>query len=503
MILKDFRHDRRARFNDENRKLFRHIDEFGNSKKLDRLYKAVERAYGIPVPATTITLKNFIARQYSYQEARFRKSIMLTRLPVAVLRHLGALIYCLVFAKSALSKYSVTLLIDDVKSNIELERFERLGRLFGESERAFIATSKEVNAEKYIKGCHIFPYHRGYQRSIVLTSIWKEVFVNSWICLIVSLRIKTNLFPVLTHVALSYLRAESIYSNISARILIQERFYETNAIRNFVFKKHGGIAVANLQKNIVQLDRIFFFVDSDWLLALGHKSSERLFQYGARIERVIPVGSFFFERGYYRRDPQKTKEFNGEEIDILFIGSNVNHALDRLNSFDDFIEDYYSSMNWIVKLKKQHPNLRIAVKHHESYPDDDPIETEIWQGSDVEILRHSGGSFNTYEAAMVSRCCVTYASTMGYEMLGVKKEVIFFAPEGRNTFLPDERDFLKTPIFATNYDDFRMKVLTALQRKDGAKEVLSNPSDYCLVSDNVASRIAGEVFRACAHSDNV
>ena len=55
-----------------------------------------------------------------------------------------------------------------------------------------------------------------------------------------SLSEKTNLFPFITMLVKRIFKYETIFSCISGNYLFQERPYTTSAIKNFLFKKHGG-----------------------------------------------------------------------------------------------------------------------------------------------------------------------------------------------------------------------------------------------------------------------
>ena len=49
------------------------------------------------------------------------------------------------------------------------------------------------------------------------------------------------------------IKYETIFTQIKATFLLQERHYTTSAIKNFLFKKNGGKITSCLQKNIIQI----------------------------------------------------------------------------------------------------------------------------------------------------------------------------------------------------------------------------------------------------------
>ena len=49
----------------------------------------------------------------------------------------------------------------------------------------------------------------------------------------------------------------------------------------------------SIQKNIIQIDPIFFYIDIDILLTLGDDGYNSLKQYGGRIDHIKPVDSLW------------------------------------------------------------------------------------------------------------------------------------------------------------------------------------------------------------------
>ena len=123
---------------------------------------------------------------------------------------------------------------------------------------------------------------------------------------------------------------------------------------------------------------MFFYVDIDILYSLGEAGFNEFLEYGGRVREVLPVGSVFME--YYWFSNADIPSSLEKKYDVLFLGINL---ADRMDSYNEFLEDYYSSFKWLVRFKRENPNYRIGVIHHASLNNVDVIEAEILLNSGV------------------------------------------------------------------------------------------------------------------------
>ena len=485
--LTSFSHDRSGNLRKEADRLFHAVETFGDSRHLEDFYATLSKSYGLKKGTIKHCAKRHVVRRYSYRRSRFPSRLCFRFVPVDLFVHVLKLVYLWVFSKNRHDAAErCHIIVDDVKSEKELNRVKELLQWFDPQEVTLITTKDLPGSKNLPHRVFVFPYHRYYSRQVCKNVILSELKTNIWKTLWASVKTKTNLFPVLSHVALEYSRAETLFSAISGKFLLQERFYETNAIRNEVFKRHGGVTTIAIQKNIVQLDRIFFYVDADWILALGDRTSERLLQYGGRIEKQIPVGSFFMSIHCQNKLTEKTKS----AWDIVMVGQGMVDAMDRLDSYNGFVKDYYSCFQWLVEIQKRHPELRVAIIHH-STSTVDAKEEKIIENSGVVLLDPLG---NSYDAAVSSRCVVTFGSTMGFELLGHRHPVIFLAPRGVNAFLPDSEDTIMRPPTAETYEEFEMAFFSLSKEPDLFVNKWEPLEQYCLqsyggVSEKIASLV--------------
>ena len=163
-------------------------------------------------------------------------------------------------------------------------------------------------------------------------------------------------------------------------------------------------------ENLIENDFMAYYIDIDYLFSLGEDTIDITKNYGARIEKIFPVGSVFMEY-YWFKKPKKLKKY----FDLTMLGMNIMNSYERFDKYNNFMEDYYNTIRWLVKFKNDNPELKVAVKHHSS-AGEDKIENDILSCSDVEIIPKDNSFGNSYEIAFKSKCVVTYGSTMTYEM---------------------------------------------------------------------------------------
>ena len=337
------------------------------------------------------------------------------------------------------------MIIDNIQDPIELLRFEKLLNLFGSSKVLCVSRERDVSLEFPNYNLINTKLFRNFFLKDLLSSIYNEMFSGIWIVLKVSINTRVNLFPITLQIIHSYLNFKSIFESNKAKYVIQERHYDTNAVKNYLFKKYGGIGAVTIQKNIFQNDPINWYMDIDILLSLGQSGYEDMLKYGGSARSVKPVGSMFMEALWFDKKISTEKIF-----DLIILGINTANEYGRLDSFNEFMSDYYSLAKWCAKLSIERPSFRIALIHHASLRKD-LIESDILKGSNVEVLDKS---LNSYEMAFSSKCAVTYGSTMGYELNAHGLDTFFVDPGHRCTFLPNKGNDIIDKMRITSYDDF-------------------------------------------------
>ena len=181
----------------------------------------------------------------------------------------------------------------------------------------------------------------------------------------------------------------------------------------------------------------------------------------------------------------KTKKKTEKKYDIAVLGINTSNAYERLDSFNDFMQDYYSLYHWISRLSLEKPNYNIVLIHHAS-AGDDKIEDDILSGSNVKVLDKNN---NSYEIAFSSKLAITYGSTMGYELNAHNIRTFFIDPGYRCSFLPEKGYEHIDKMRVNDYDSFSLLINEILDTDKFMNTDSNNLKKWCLHSSDVSNRI--------------
>lgn len=437
-------YDRDVNFKDTADDFYNHINNFTNREDFLSLYNYFETVYGLPQSVTKQKIRQHLGRSYLFKQQKFKSRLRMRNIPRYIALY-GGLIYALFFATRKSESKTYSLIIDNIQDPIELLRFEKLLNLFGSSKVLCVSKERDISLDFPNYNLINTKLFRNFLLKDLLSSIYNEMFSGIWIVLKVSINTRVNLFPIALQIIHSYLNFKSIFKSNKAKYVIQERHYDTNAVKNYLFKKYGGIGAVTIQKNIFQNDPINWYMDIDILLSLGQTGYEDMLSYGGSAQNVEPVGSMFMESVWFDKKISTEKIF-----DLVILGINTANEYGRLDSYNEFMSDYYSLAEWCAKLSIERSSLRIALIHHSSLIED-LIESDILKGSNVEVLDKT---LNSYEMAFSSKCAVTYGSTMGYELNAHGLDTFFIDPGYRCTFLPNKGNDVIDKMRITSYDDF-------------------------------------------------
>jgi hypothetical protein len=478
--LLSYSHDSQDEFKKTSDDLFALIDQFGDQELLSELYDYYQRMYGLPEKVVKQQLKNSIALFYQYKKGQFREDLKLKHILFSMFRYVAALLYALIHSINDNRSNKYKLIVDEVAASLQLRRFSKLISIFKKENVLIVTDNKTVVQECPEYNFRLLSNFKYCDRPEVLKVIRYELLSGIWICLKVSIKSRVNLFRVSMNIIRDYLYYSSLFKSCHSDFIIQERHYKTSAVKNYLFKQMGGSVSATLQKNIIQLDSMCFFSDIDWLFSLGKRGVERIIEYGGRIDRVIPIGSMFMEYYWFQNTSNEEKIY-----DVVMLGINTMNAYDRLDSYTEFMDDYYDSFRWLVRFKKEYPNYCVAIKHHASAGIDE-IENQIILDSNVKVLDKAE---NSYKISFSSHCAVTFGSTMGYELNAHKLPTFFIDPGLRCTFLPDKDHDLLGRLRVDTYEVFRDSILEIMEGPKPQSGWINNPKDLCLESSTVSNRM--------------
>ena len=477
--LLKFSHDRDADFRKSCNDLQSRIDAFVENPMLDDWYIHFEDNYFLPRDIVKQQMKVFLSRKYDYRGCSFHKVLLpLERFKLAI-KHTLYLLFVLFFSRSYPGKIKSFNLIAHCISKIDCDRLFSLMALFGR-ENVLIITDKNMNMPEH--KILYQPKHKLCDRKETSRVIFNEIAKGLTLYLFLSNKAGINLVPIANDIVKRYLYAYTVFKYNRSKYYVEQRQYETSAVRNHIFRKYGGAYACCTQTNIQQLGINGFYFDMDVFFAFGKKSADWVHEYGARIDHVVPVGSTAMECYYFKRNIKRSRNC---KYDIIYFTIKAPMAFHIMDAYSSFMDDYYSSFQWLAEYSKKNPHLRIGIKHHPTFIFDER-ERKITDGSSIDYIDQT---LNSYEFAFQTKCAVTFGSTMGHELLGHNIHLLYMDPGCRNVFLPDKDDSLLGPYRVTDYDDFSQKlhILLSGQSLEGASNI--DKADFCLESNKVCERI--------------
>jgi len=474
-----FSHDRNAAFDQSCDALRDVIDAFVDQPELDVWYEYFENRYALPKDVIRQQTKKYLEGLYDYEKSIFSEKLFLKKSPLMLIRHIGFLLFAFFASRKSVKTIDTyDLIIEWVASDVELLRFSKLINLFGKENVLVSTVNPAIGSD-----CKMLyrPSCKFYDRGKVAHAFYQEIIHGLKLHLGLSIKLKVDLIPVVSHIINQYLYYSSLFEHNRSKFCIQERHYQTSAIKNFLFREYGGKFSTSIQKNIHPLGSCGFYYDSDVLFSLGKKTTERAFRYGARIKQVVPVGSMFMEYHWFNSN-DNSKIFK-PKYDVVYIGQNIGHS--HMNPYASFKDDYYETFRWLADFSTKNPHLKIGIKHHQNNKIDEK-EKEIIKDSHVERIDQK---VDSYKVIFQSKCALTFGSTMGYELFAHDLPVLFLDPGKRNPFLPESECLNLYHYRVCNYQDFNDRLGEVLFGKPLEGEERINKDNLCMQSNRVSETI--------------
>tara|TARA_Y100000590_G_scaffold470720_1_gene668423 strand:- start:12615 stop:14084 length:1470 start_codon:yes stop_codon:yes gene_type:complete len=479
--LSNYYHDRSEKVENSVFKLYSFIENVGELDAIQNWYHDINKRLDLPNKVICHYFKKYLSDNFSYLSNKgFGKKFFIKSIPGSLIKYFLFVSYIFFKRKKYnVDKNSYELMIDNIEWQGDLDRYKKLINLFKKDSVLVITTVQEkVN----LKGTAT-KFKPNYINYFLTINELIGLFHLGINILIASLMSRINLFGISIQIINSYYYNYSLFKENKSNYLINHQHYHTDAIKNHLFKKMGGLASAIIQKNIHQQGHNGFYYDADIFFAIGKKTGERPKKYGARFGTVTPIGSFFMEYHYFK---QKKSLEEIPTYDVLCLGYNVGEFQ---NIYDKYYDDYYEHFEWLVRLNDAHPKLKIGIAHHANNIDD-PIEKKIIAGTNIERINPK---IDSYSLGFKSGVNVTYGSSMGYEFIGHNRPCVFMDPGYRNTqYLPDG-DELKE-LRASSFNEFHELILSILSKKNKSLDL--NNNDLCLYSKDVSEKIHHNLFNS-------
>ena len=447
--------------------------------KINSLFEEISNNFYIPVKILRQKFSQLIFRSFDFKHNKFKHLNLINMIFdclkfyslifITILGHV-----CLRFKK--IKKKNFDLLCNKIFSQLEIDRYTNLIKNFNSS--CLLGNyigNKKVKNEQYLKfnkfliGKSDIPL----AKKIYLLRLGLKIFNYS-------LLMKTNLFSIYTSLIYDILKSNYVFSHISAKYYLNNRFYDTSPIFNFYFKKNGGLVTSCTQKNICAVS-LSCFVFSDVMFTLGKDQGEICKKLGGEINTLKPVGSLFMEDQWFRKKHNLKKV---PRSDILIIGINtlynnrhhVNHVYEK---------NYYNIyLKWLTKLSNDYPNKKIILKHHVDYAKDPREFAVLSKIPNIKVEVGHISENGTYAYAFKSKLILSFASTMIVEMLGHGTNAYFLDPDLKGDQWFKDIKYLDA-YRLKNYEMIKSKI-----EEDQIEMVRDKKDYYCLDSSETSKKIS-------------
>ena len=284
---------------------------------------------GLPSKVASKKLKAIIYNKFNFETGKFSVNNKLLNIFSGYLINIFFIFYIFIFRKKIKNFEERDIILDGVDAEDELYRFKPLFSKFKNSYfikndnfkfyRNIIPNSKSINF-----------YGNPINPEFLKKKIFYYIkFLNFLMNL--SLKKKFNYFYFINIIFFVSLRSESIFYNYRSKFKINDRFYYSCPIKDYIFKKHGGKLSVCTQIHLPE-SSISFFTNTDVLFTLGNEqfSKKKLLDLGGEITDTFPAGSLKMEHHLFNND----KSINNENYksDVLIIGINVHRWIQTSNS---------------------------------------------------------------------------------------------------------------------------------------------------------------------------
>ena len=454
--------------------LINHTNDYLDNENYKEWLKILNENLNLPIKEIDFFVKKNIFNSYDFKNKNFRKKISFIFIPIYFLINIFYFFVIKIFKRR--KNYKVQnfhLLIDDIKSQRELERYKKLADFFNYNS---VAIRKSINDQIELKNCFVFFQKRFFNYDLdrkIFTFFLKMIKKN----FILSLKLRINFYYIFLNLLDNYLFYNTIFSKFNFKYLITHTHYNTNNIKNYLLKKKCNGCSTVIQKNINSKNQTSFFYHSDVIFTYSDfiRIRENKSSY---IDNQISIGSFFMEYYFYTK-PSYTKE----GYDILCLGGNEQYPNSANDRTKYHRQDYIEHLRWLIKISKDFPNLSIGFMHHANNKNN--FEQNFLKKTNIKIIDKNK---NSYEISNNSKLICSWASSMIIELLSLEKNCFYLDPGHRNTQFLGDID-ISYDLRISSYENFKNKIDNFLVSRSIFSHDNKKFKKFCLESNDCSEKI--------------
>ena len=273
------------------KKSISNISKIINKRYFRHFIKDFSQITNIPSKIIELEVKQILYRDKNYQRKSFynfyNKKSLLKNLILFLLLTIWNIFAFFLVKKKKQKKFEI--IVEGVNSKLEVDRFHKLSNYF----KSFCIITKLKLPKR--KNIIYHNYNKFFITDHKFSLSSRVLMFNLFIKLLFYSIIKgENLFFVFFKLYYFYIKYNSIFENNISNFLIEEKFYNTSFLKNYIFKKHGGKFTSCIQKNLIELS-IGFYVTCDIVFSLGKNTARGIKKLNGDIKKIYPVGSLFME----------------------------------------------------------------------------------------------------------------------------------------------------------------------------------------------------------------
>ncbi len=455
------------------------IKNFTKKKHFESLIIDYSKVFDLPRKVVEYETWSILSKNYDYKNSRLLKinSIKNFLKSFFFLITLALLNFFSFSLKKKISKKKeFDLLIDGALRSHEAERFKELSKNF---KRVCFISKK-----KFLEGKNI--YHFNFSLFYLSSGDYNLKTRLKFLAFVIliffySLISFKNYFFIFFEITYKLLKYNYIFKQVISKSYIQSKTYDTSAIKNYLFKKNGGLVTSCTQQNLLEVG-LSSFIYTDIFFTIGENTGKLLQKLDGYCKKNYAVGSLYMESDWFKKR-KDTKKI--EQTDLLVVGINTVLRHYKLHVTEAFDKNYYKFIEWIKVFSDKFPELKVVIKHHGNFPHD-AREAKIIRGSKIKLEVFSNSINGSYANAFKSKVLCSFGSTMIFELLGHNRPGFFIDPNFENQqffeLLPQAKKWrLKT------YNEFEKNVLSII---NGKKILIKEKKLYCLDSSKVSKKIA-------------
>lgn len=487
MIINNFKLDKKLDAKVNSKKLISFTKKTLSNNYINKNFNIISRIIKVPLNVIENECKHYLQFNFNNKRGKYNTRFSLMYSCIDLFKFISFIMWITFFSKKYKknTKKKFDIIIDDLDHDHSINTFIKLKEYF--SKILLITTIKKYkNDNEFI----YFNKYKYLNLNLNLNFFYNYFFYLPLNILILSIKSKNNLFGINLHILKIFFKYSSIFEENEAKFLIQERYYRSSSLKNYLFKKYGGHSVSITQRVLPIYSSFGMFVSCDNFFSLGNQTAEIILKQDSSIKNVIPVGSLTMYQSFFDKKNLNLNEL--EAYDILDLESRMANFNDV---YDTFWQDWYLKFSWLSKLSSKKPNLKIGIKirpEHSSMMENPFIQKNI-QNSNIKIIDGSEHSFkfNTYHYAFKAKSLCTWISTIGFEMLGHGKKCYFVNPDFRNSSYKDLEILNKFTI--DSYENFEKKILDEINNSSDQKLLENEKNNFCLNSSEVYSKLANNI----------